>query len=360
MNKLKRHPAAAFMLAFLVAGILLALASFWTGRTTLRPLGQSSTGDFLRGKAAGEFEKLYNKVLVGRDGFIALWGSINYGAMRTGSKGVVTGRDGWLFTEEEFTPSGEKARASYTKNLETILSVRERLAAQGIKLAVILLPAKARVNAEMLYAPMPAECEVLYQETLSTLQKENIPAVDGFAVLNQMKQEGGLPFMRTDTHWSPQGAKAVASATAALVQTLGLQLPQQEFTLVPGTAESFIGDLGSFVPTGILQPVIGPAEEPLERFSAEKASAEGASLFGDEQVDVTLIGTSYSAIDKWNFEGALRAALHTDIVNLADPGTGPFTPMHKFLENTAIQKPKLVLWEIPERFLKMDYSGEKK
>ena len=73
---------------------------------------------------------------------------------------------------------------------------------------------------------------------------------------------------------------------------------------------------------------------------------------------MALIGTSYSAIEKWNFEGALKSALQADVLNLADEGQGPLEPMAKFLKDTDFSRTniKLVVWEIPERFITTSYG----
>jgi len=43
----------------------------------------------------------------------------------------------------------------------------------------------------------------------------------------------------------------------------------------------------------------------------------------------------------------------SDIVSFAQEGEGPFVPMKEALENPGLQEAgvKLVLWEIPERYL---------
>ncbi len=42
-----------------------------------------------------------------------------------------------------------------------------------------------------------------------------------------------------------------------------------------------------------------------------------------------------------------------DVVNLAREGDGPFAPMAEFLSSGELKRlsPKLVIWEIPERYL---------
>ncbi|MBA7714020.1 putative alginate O-acetylase AlgJ [subsurface metagenome] len=79
-------------------------------------------------------------------------------------------------------------------------------------------------------------------------------------------------------------------------------------------------------------------------------------LFDKLQIPVALVGTSYSAGEAWNFDGALKAALEADVLNVAKEGQGPFVPMKKYLESPALDDPRpdVIIWEIPERHLGID------
>ncbi|MBX9755308.1 MAG: alginate O-acetyltransferase, partial [Pseudomonadaceae bacterium] len=87
---------------------------------------------------------------------------------------------------------------------------------------------------------------------------------------------------------------------------------------------------------------------------AEPAAGAG-DLFSDSQVPVALVGTSYSANPRWNFLGALRQALGSDVLNYAEDGHGPLLPMLKYLQSAGLKDspPQLVIWEFPERYLPM-------
>src|SRR5690606_19340461 len=85
----------------------------------------------------------------------------------------------------------------------------------------------------------------------------------------------------------------------------------------------------------------------------EEQSSDSDSLFVDSTVPVALVGTSYSANPKWNFDGALRQALGSDLLNFAEDGQGPLLPMLKFLQSEELREapPQWVIWEFPERYL---------
>ena len=89
-----------------------------------------------------------------------------------------------------------------------------------------------------------------------------------------------------------------------------------------------------------------------------------------ELPEVVLLGTSFSADRRWNFDGALKQAFAVDIQNLAEQGQGPIAPMARFLSDylpdhlpNQLQESdnlKLVIWEIPERYLSVAYSQSTK
>ena len=72
---------------------------------------------------------------------------------------------------------------------------------------------------------------------------------------------------------------------------------------------------------------------------------------------MVLLGTSFSADRRWNFDGALKQALAVDVQNLAEQGQGPIVPMTRFLTDylPLSANLKLVIWEIPERYLSVAY-----
>ncbi len=85
-------------------------------------------------------------------------------------------------------------------------------------------------------------------------------------------------------------------------------------------------------------------------------SGAGDDLFGDsQQPRLALVGTSYSANPRWNFEGALKQALSADLINYAKEGKGPLEPMLELLQDEGFRKdpPQLLVWEFPERYLPM-------
>jgi len=51
--------------------------------------------------------------------------------------------------------------------------------------------------------------------------------------------------------------------------------------------------------------------------------------------------------------GALKQALHSDVVSYAEDGHGPILPMLSYLKSDDFKNnpPQLLIWEFPERYL---------
>ncbi|MDG9929620.1 MULTISPECIES: alginate O-acetyltransferase [unclassified Pseudomonas] len=308
---------------------------------------------FLNGKLTHAIEKHYDKGFPVKEFGTNVWAAVEYGLFGEGRPGVVIGRDGWLFTSEEFKPATKPDQVE--DNWKLITRVRDELRSRGIQLQVVLLPAKARLYPEFVAEQRPvAEQQALYDQARERLGQLGLQGADLYAALEGGKQQG-LVFLRTDTHWTPLGAELAARAVADDLQRRHL-LPHGELSYATRQvgSETHKGDLLSYLPLDPYFAAMQPAKEPLEkRVTEQNGDGAGGDLFGDSAPQVALVGTSYSANPKWNFLGALRQSLGTDLYNYAEDGHGPLVPMLRLLAKgeEETQGLKLVLWEVPERYL---------
>ena len=314
------------------------------------------------GGVAKAFESHYEQNFPAKQLGVNLWAAIDYTLFREGRRGVVIGANDWLYTDEEFIV-GDNVRTTFHANFAQIAEVRAALAKAGVALVAALVPAKARIYSEFLADRKPAEPHVdLYDELLARLAAEGIPTADLRAPLTDGKQQRQTYF-RTDTHWTPWGARLAATEVARVTRVSGLA-PDDDSdyeTHVERTA-AHRGDLCNFLPLDPYFTRLLPPREPIDitrtditrNQGTQKSSAAAADLFGDSKLpNVVLVGTSYSANPLWNFAGFLKEALRADVASYARAGAGPFKPMLAYLKSADFRehRPRLVIWEIPERAL---------
>ena len=299
----------------------------------------------LKGTVTASFDTAYKTAMPHRDASIGLIGAARYVLAGEGRKGVVAGMDGWLFTAEE-------ARApitDLTQTLDQIATVRRKLAGLGATLVLVPVPAKMDIEAEHANKPeLSAYMDHLYGDFIDGLQRAGIKAVDTRATLLAL---GDDAFFATDTHWTVEGAKAVAQSVASS-GLIALGTTDMAVKLQP--SKSMAGDLVSYVTTDTLAPMIGlPPEYVAPYLVNPVATADLGDLFGTQAVDIVLIGTSYSANPDWSFAEALKLSLKSDVLNAAAQGLGPVKPMMDYLASDTFREapPKVVIWEFPLRYL---------
>lgn len=299
----------------------------------------------LKGTLTASFDHAYKTAMPHRDASIGLIGAARYVLAGEGRKGVIAGQDGWLFTAEE-------ARApikDINQSLDQIATIRRQLADKGVTLVIVPVPAKTDIVAGQAGTPeLSSYMAQLYGNFLDGLQRAGVDTVDTRPALLAM---GAEAFYATDTHWTIDGAKAVAQSVA----TSGLVgIGQTELTVETLPTKSMAGDLVSYVTSDTLAPLVGLAVEQVTPFLANIAqTGDLGDLFGPQAVDIVLVGTSYSANPDWSFTEALKLSLKSDVLNAAAQGLGPVKPMQDYLASNALRDapPKVVIWEFPLRYL---------
>lgn len=285
-----------------------------------------------------------------------LWAALDYKLFNEGRPGVVLGKDQWLYTDEEFD-AVVNAEQNEADNLALIQGVRDALEAKGSKLILAIVPAKTRLYPEHIGDNKPASLHVdLYQQFHAQVAKAGIVAPDLLAPLQAAKQKGQV-FLRTDTHWTPMGAEVAAQQLGmTIAEKAPLEGEPEQFVTQAKDSAPYKGDLTNFLPLDPLFTNLLPKPDTLQQMSTDlvqSAPTGDDALFADSDVPVGLVGTSYSANPNWNFVGALKQVLRSDVVNYAEDGKGPILPMLKYLQTDAFKNsaPQVVIWEFPERYL---------
>lgn len=334
----------------LTSGLFIAMILLMSISAAVRalPYKIAQGTDVIQGELTRSFESHYDKVFPVKTFGTNLWAALQFTLFGEGRSGVVIGRNGWLYTSEEFR-SDEQADAQIQAHLDLITRVQQSLQQRGIALVVALLPAKARMYPEHLADEQPGELHrALYARIRGDLAARGVSAPDLLAAMAQCKTRGPV-FLRTDTHWTPAGARCTAGALALAAPSMATANAQTFVTQTEAT-RTHQGDLMQFLPLAPYFSALLPQPDALVPSSTQ---ALGGDLLSDTPApSVVLIGTSYSADERWNFDGALRQAMAEDVLNLAEPGKGPFQPMLAYLDRAPDgTRPTRVIWEIPERYL---------
>lgn len=347
-------PRHAGLHAVLFAAVMLALGALSLERvesyrlTPDRPL--------IEGQRARDFEAHYDDHFPARTLGVNIWAAIDYVLFDEGHTGVVLGRDGWLYTDEEFAIEND-SDAVADANLALMQWIATQLAARQARLLVAIVPAKARVYPEHLDRRLPPTVQAqIYSRAVNALQRLDVPVIGLFPALSAGKATAPT-YLQTDTHWTAHGARLAARAIAESVHVQQLASNgDTDFVTIDQPSEPHRGDLLNYLP---LDPLFANLLPPPERIARQRTEADpgstgSADLLGDAgPAPIALVGTSYSANPRWNFVGALKQALRQDVLDYAQDGKGPFVPMLDYLHSPdfATAPPALVIWEVPERYL---------
>jgi alginate O-acetyltransferase complex protein AlgJ len=220
-------------------------------------------------------------------------------AVGSGNGKAVRGRGDWLLFQNDIDyvtrPAFDRAPP-----LRAITDFSAQLAARGIQLVLLPVPVKPQIHPESLGAarvapPLRNPSELaLYRD----LEAAGIPVVD-LAPL-----AAGLPYLKTDTHWRPEGMRRAAAETAARLRALEILPPR---AAVPHTLHprdiTHLGDIAGMLALREGQTRILP--ETIRHERVEQAP---------ENPRVLLLGDSFSNIYSleamgWGTEGGLAEHL---------------------------------------------------
>ena len=350
------HAALAAVTLFAVMG----LGAWQMIGAALTPGGLTfphSWLDLREGRTTGTLEKQLDLKLPARSALITTANSTRYLLTGSGGDQVRTGRDGWLFLTEElrFETNGAthlNARA------DLLGKASKELAQQGISLVVVVVPDKARVHASHLWATVyPDYLRARYPDALSALRQRGVQVVD---LLQPFTAAGTDLYYRSDTHWNQVGARLAADTIAQAVKTAQPALDATLFKSVSeGAPAERSGDLIRLMGLEGVPAALRPSSDTETAILTRQTSADSpAGLFGDTVVPVVLVGTSYSL--RGNFHGFLQQALSAKVLNSAKDGGGFLQAATAYLTDEAFKtsKPKVLVWEIPERQLQVPLDAE--
>ncbi len=281
---------------------------------------------------------------------------------------VREGERDWLFLTDELTPHA-KAAQSAASRAQQVIEMRQRLAAGGIQLLVVVVPDKSRIAAAHLgKLHRPAAFADRVKQWTEPLALAGVDVLDLSAALTTLERQGEPAFFRTDSHWTEAGAVAASEVVAQRIRALG-GLPPSAFSvrLKERVTAPRPGDLVRLAGLDGLPIWLQPRSELAQqsRFEVTRDASVvspghsgDADLFGDAELpSIALIGTSFSRNS--NFAPFLERKLHRQVGNFALDGGDFDGAARAYLRSAAFKQtpPKLLLWEIPERVLSADFNS---
>ena len=287
---------------------------------------------------------------------------------------VREGERDWLFLSDELTPHANAAQSAASR-AQQVIELRQRLAADGIQLLVVVVPDKSRIAAAHLGTlHRPAAFDDRVKQWTDPLAQAGVNVLDLSAALGTLQRQGEPAFLRTDSHWTEAGAETAAALVAQRIRALGalgfvppsasrVRLNDRVTAVRPGDLVKLAGLDG--LPSG-WQPRPELAQQSRFEMVRNTAVASagktdktgGADLFGDAELpSIALIGTSFSRNS--NFVPFLEQKLNRQVGNFALDGGDFDGAARAYLRSPAFKQtpPKLLVWEIPERVLAVGIKG---
>lgn len=368
-----------------VLGTVVAFGAHQMYCAALNPDGlELPTGPrtFVDGSLTQALEKQLDQKMPARASLIALANGLRYVLLAGSGEQVRLGRDGWLFLTDEIRHYGGSSVGSgmgssgsgggsvdagadperwFTRRIDLITVVAQRLQAQGAMLVVALVPDKARVyRGQLGGVGYPDFNERKYQQALDALRTRGVAVVDLLPPLERGARSHEV-YYKTDTHWNQAGASLAAEAVSQAIRSLKVDLePTQFVSQTQSSVEERPGDLLRLMGLGQASNRWRPVPDREAPVITRETGATPAAkaLFGDSSVPVVLTGTSYSL--RGNFHGYLQHSLGAKVLNTAKDGGGFLQAITDYLNDESFKssKPKVLIWEIPERMLKAPLTDE--
>jgi alginate O-acetyltransferase complex protein AlgJ len=271
-------------------------------------------------------------------------------------KRVIRGTDGWLYFIEEWTSQPKREKES----VESIIQIVNAFKTKNVPVIVSLTPAKSRIYPENLRPEdiQSRDIQYKYARTIFALKRADIPVVDLYPLFfkeSHARQSSNFPiYLRQDSHWSNTGGLLAGQKVGQFISEHYAKelenISEQNFELQPLPVTQKLGDLVKFLP-GTEQQNFQPEECQSYELNLTGESA-GDALLTESQPEIFVAGTSYS-LPGTGFEDGIKLSVSKDTTNYSLDGQGQWEPIRQFLKDAIEQKyqPKLVVWEIPERFL---------
>lgn len=317
-------------------------------------LDQPFSGEAIR---RGELAKAIEKDLSRHERVPGLirgtYNELMFQAFRHTPSEVLLGADGWFFlgaSTRDFPVPLE--REALPRTAELIAQTVRWFEANGTKVVVLFVPEKSSLLPDAVRAAEP-NFQPMYDASCAAFRAHGLGVIDPRPVLTH---DGTLLYHKNDTHWTSDGAVAAARLTVSrIVEHYG------SAEAVPGAVvEGDIFQNGPRRHVGDLVKMLGLRDGGELELSLGVTTATivgrdpKSQKLLDSKVpeDIVLVGTSYS--HGYFLPSVFSALLGRRVENRAIIGRGPIVPLLQVAQEALLGRrtfPKLMIWEIPERFL---------
>ncbi len=304
--------------------------------------------------------------------------------LKGGNEDAYCGREGWLFyrkdidslTSRGFLDPGILARRTARGSeleappqpdpLKAIVDFRDQLARRGIALIVMPAPVKPSIHPERHSSRYEGRNEAVqnpsFQDFVERLAREKIACFDAAPLLMQARAaEPDRPlYLRTDTHWTPDGMELAAKAVANLARSSAPLSPATgRFSAVEKEVTN-LGDVAMMLKFPSEWRVFAPETVKIREVR------DGPSPWRpDPKAEVLFLGDSFANIFSLELMGwgesaglaehlSLALGLPVDAITRNDAGSFATREMlAKELQrgNDRLAGKKLVIWEFASREL---------
>lgn len=301
-----------------------------------------------------------------------------------GNEQVQPAPDGWLFFRRDLDylngrsfldTAVQKARirshGAVPDSVSAIADFHSQLAARGIHLLVLPVPAKPCIEAHRLRPAGKNSVGLLqnvsYAAWLGALESQGVSVLDPGPLLQERAQRTGEPqFLRTDTHWTPEAMEAVAGAVALRVDEDPAPTVR-ETTAIEEAQVTAHGDTVALLGLPRDQTSIEP-----QTVTIRQNMPQGSPWRPSRRADVLLLGDSFSNIysmgamgwgESAGFAEHLSACLGRPVDVIARNSDGAFATRQMLQKEIATGNDRLagkrwVVWEFAVRELAFgDWKG---
>lgn len=234
--------------------------------------------------------------------------------LKTGNEKVILGQNGWLFYVLDFNylinpgflrPERLKKRSLsgvQPDPVNAIVDFHRQLQARGIELVLLPVPVKPMLYGDQLGGETGAVQNSSWTEFKQRLKTAGVRLLDVESALAQMRTEGVEPYLKTDTHWTPQG---MAAAAQMLARELGTNNIPAKGESVPVTA---LGDVALMLKLA----------HPEKSFSRETVTVQQYNYQPSRNGRILLLGDSFTNIYSleamnWGIRGGLAERLMAEL-----------------------------------------------